>query len=71
MEFPDDIANYKDFTHYAPWINSKMLEWISKDEGLLTTQNLDAYWNKFSEKSINYDVISIGKRIEKYLEENK
>jgi len=41
------------------------------DEGLLTTQNLDAYWNKFSEKSINYDVISIGKRIEKYLKENK
>ncbi|MGP1506490.1 MAG: hypothetical protein ACTTIM_03445 [Campylobacter sp.] len=71
MEFPDDIANYKDLIHYAPWINSKMLEWISKDEGLLTTQNLDAYWNKFSEKSINYDVISIGKRIEKYLKENK
>ncbi|WP_297575556.1 hypothetical protein [uncultured Campylobacter sp.] len=67
MDFVDDIANYMDLTHYSPKINSKMLLWIKEDKGLLTLENFDKYWETFTKKSMEFDIFSIGEKIESYL----
>lgn len=70
-DFPDDIANYKDLRHYGIEINSKMLSWIKNNDGLLTSNNIEVYLKEFTKKSLNYNVISIGEKIEVYLSNNK
>ncbi len=69
--YPDDIAHYKDLTHYHYSFNSQMLKYIKEKKGLLTNQNINKYLEVFTQKSLDYDVVSIGKRIEAYLKNNK
>jgi len=65
--FVDNIANYKDPSHYEYKINSWMLSAIMQDEGLLLTDNVDKYLNIFTEKSLKFDLIGFGKKLDDYL----
>jgi len=65
--FPDDIANYKDLFHYSEKINSWMLDAISRSEGVLTSDNVEKYLSKISEKAQRYDLFELGEKIDTYL----
>lgn len=65
--FVDNIANYKDLNHFEYKINSWMLSAIKDQKGLLTVNNIDHYLQVFTEKSLNYDLLILGNKIEKYL----
>ena len=41
-----DMNNYSDSHHYAPWINSMILKWISENEGRLTEDNYETELSK-------------------------
>ena len=43
QSFLDDLANYKDTSHYSPEYNSRILTWIKNGEHLLNTENLENY----------------------------
>lgn len=59
MDFIDDIANYVDAEHYAEHINSLILDLISKNQGLLQTQNFEAYWQRYEKKARNFDLFKL------------
>ena len=40
-----DLDNYTDSLHYGPWISSEILQMIRKDEGRLTLENFEAYYD--------------------------
>jgi hypothetical protein len=60
-------SEYKDLTHYGPNINTLMLKYIQKGNGLLTKNNINEYLNNFIKRSLDYDVISVGNKLQKYL----
>ena len=64
--FLDDIANYKDTTHYHQRFNSKMLYWMKNGEHELTTSNLDDYIKDITTRATNYSVNKIGDQINDY-----
>lgn len=66
-DYPDDISHYKDLAHYHYSFNSLMLLSIKNGQGLLTNDNVDKYLNDFAKKSLDYDIISLGRKIEEYL----
>ena len=68
MDFPDDIANYKDLLHYSHIINSLILQNIQKDIGLITQGNIDNYLTNFEERSKKFDLLSIDNSIREALE---
>ena len=41
--FPDDIANYKDLSHYADDIDSRILAALKSETHVITRRNVDAY----------------------------
>ena len=45
-----DLNNYRDVIHYASWVNSMMLQAMSKDENRLTPENYES----FIEKNLEY-----------------
>jgi len=55
-DFLDDIANYRDLTHYSEKINSWMLHAIQKERGLLTMQNVNQYLQVVIDKTLKYDL---------------
>ncbi|WP_295391971.1 hypothetical protein [uncultured Thiodictyon sp.] len=65
--FLDDIANYKDTSHYHQRYNSKMLRWMKSGEHQLTPSNLDAYIAVITERAANYPLKNIGAQIDAYL----
>ena len=67
--FPDDIANYKDTTHYHPRFNSKMLTWMKNGRHRLTPANVDAYIETISHLAAAYRIDAIGNKITSYLEQ--
>ncbi|MDA3057797.1 hypothetical protein OFN97_02190 [Campylobacter sp. VBCF_05 NA6] len=62
-DYPDDIANYKDLTHYSHKFNSQMLEYLRDGTGLLTPQNFDEYYAKFEQKSREFDLMPYYEKI--------
>ncbi|MGJ0366215.1 hypothetical protein [Aliarcobacter cryaerophilus] len=70
-EFLDDIANYKDLSHYHQWINSMMLQSFKNKTELLTIQNVDNYIKVAEDKAQNYNIFEISDKIEEYLKNNK
>ena len=68
QSFPDDLANYKDTTHYSPEYNSRILTWIKNGKHLLTTESLENYISAITNKAEQYSVIDIGHEIKKYIE---
>ena len=70
-DFLDDIANYKDLSHYHQSINSMMLNNFKNDIGLLTSDNVENYIKISEEKALNYNVFEIADKISEYLKNNK
>lgn len=56
-DYPDNIANYKDLTHYSHKFNSQMLLYLKDGVGLLNSQNFDAYYEKFEQKAKEFDLM--------------
>lgn len=49
-----NLDNYKDTLHYGEWINSKMLEFMKNDVGLLTKENYKKYIEEEKALYLNY-----------------
>lgn len=58
----NNYDNYKDSTHYGEWINSRMLNHMIIDEGRITRQNKDEYFEKQRNYYLHYDYFSIYKQ---------
>ena len=69
-DFLDDIANYKDGQHYHYSIDSWILSEIEHSRGELTKNNLVRYLDTITEKAQTYDIITIGEKIDTYLQNN-
>lgn len=54
-----DTDNYRDREHYASWINSQILVWISQDIGLVTSENYQEKYEKQKKYFMEYDYDSI------------
>ena len=65
-DFPDDIKNYKDMTHYSPKVNSYMTRSISEHKHRLTSENIDSYIDNISAKAAKYDIRQIAKEMRAY-----
>lgn len=50
-----NLDNYRDKEHYSAEINSKILEWISSDDGLVTKENYKQIIETEKEYYLNYD----------------
>jgi hypothetical protein len=55
----ENLDNYRDKEHYGSWINSKILEWMADDEGLVTNDNYLERLEEEEEYYLNYDYESI------------
>lgn len=66
-DFLDDIANYKDTSHYHQRINSQMLHWMKNGKHELTLSNLEPYIQEITERAAGYPLKQIGAQIEAYL----
>ena len=71
QSFLDDLANYKDTSHYSPEYNSRILTWIKNGEHLLNTENLENYISAITSKAEEYSVIDIGHQIKKYIDSDE
>lgn len=67
--FLDDIANYKDTSHYHQQFNSKMLYWMKEGKHELTPSNLDGYIATITGLAANYPLQKIGSQIDGYLQQ--
>lgn len=65
--FLDDIANYKDTSHYHQRINSQMLHWMKNGEHELTSSSIEPYIQEIAERAANYPLRQIGAQIDAYL----
>ena len=66
-DFLDDIANYKDTSHYHPRFNSRILLWMQSGSHQLTEANLDDYRAEITRRAANYPLQGIGGEIDRYL----
>ena len=54
-----DLNNYKDDTHYAIWINSLILKWLSGEQYRITEENYKDYLKQEYEFYTTFDYTSI------------
>lgn len=54
-----NLDNYKDIIHYSDLVNTKILEWMKDDIGLLTKENYKEHFDFMREFYLNYDYDSI------------
>ena len=54
-----NLDNYRDREHYAPEINSEILQWIQAGDGLITRDNYMSKLEQEKEFYLNYDYDSI------------
>ena len=54
-----NLDNYRDREHYAPEINSAILQWIQAGDGLITRDNYMSKLEQEKEFYLNYDYDSI------------
>ena len=57
--FTDDLANYHDALHYGPWINTRILEAIKKEEYRLTEENVAEYLREERIHRLTFDYASL------------
>lgn len=69
-DFLDDIANYKDTSHYHQKFNSMMLQWMATGEHRLTPTNIETYIEQVTRRARDYPLRNIGERINSYLADN-
>ncbi len=65
--FLDDIANYKDTSHYHQRYNSLMLHWMKNGEHELTPSNIEPYIRIITRRAADYPLMDIGAQIDAYL----
>ena len=58
-EITTNINHYKDKTHYAPWVNSLMLEYMHDGKCELTYDNYEAYLDRELEFYTTFDYASL------------
>ncbi|MCW8930259.1 MAG: hypothetical protein OQL19_08495 [Gammaproteobacteria bacterium] len=63
-EFLDNIAQYKDLTHYEKGINSWMLRSVKNEYGRLDSKNLPHYFQSIDEKNLNFDLLLLQNQID-------
>lgn len=68
--FIDDIATYKDLTHYHYSINSWMLSAMSQKKGLLHKDSIGEYLDTITYKALNYDLVELNNSIKDKLKEH-
>ncbi|OCR14241.1 hypothetical protein [Helicobacter pullorum] len=56
LDYADDVANYKDFTHYNVDMNSLHLDSIKQGKHILDSNNIDSYLKAMEDKIKNYDL---------------
>lgn len=66
--FLDDIAIYKDLTHYHYSINSWMLSAMEQKKGLLHKDSINEYLKSITEKALGYDLIGLDNSIKHKLQ---
>lgn len=71
LSFLDDIANYKDTGHYHPRFDSQMMRWMNRGEHSLNSGKVEEYIEDITQRAKNYNVVSIGEKIEEYLDGRK
>lgn len=59
FELVCDLDNYHDQAHYGEWVNSCILEWMQKDEYLLTNDNYRGYIDSIRNFYNSYDYRSL------------
>lgn len=59
-----DINNYKDFMHYATWVNSYMLRCMYENEYRLTKENYEEYLKQEFNLIVNYDYNSLNGQVD-------
>lgn len=59
LDYADEIANYKDLTHYNVDMNSMQLDAIANGTHILTPQNIDTYLATMESKIKNYDIVPL------------
>lgn len=59
-EITTNLNHYTDVVHYGEWINSKILRWMQRGEGLLTKENYEAYlaWELDFYTSYDYESLN-------------
>lgn len=55
-EFTKDIKNYKDKDHYHPKVNTIMINAIAAKTHILTSLNIDTYFENFKEDIASFDL---------------
>lgn len=71
LDYADDIANYKDLTHYNVDMNSMQLDAIASGTHILTPQNIDSYLATMESKIKNYDITPLIEQIKAWEAQNK
>lgn len=66
--FIDDIATYKDLTHYHYSINSWMLSALEQKKGLLHKDSINEYLKSITQKALDYDLIRLDNSIKQKLQ---
>ncbi|MWV61740.1 hypothetical protein DCO58_07950 [Helicobacter saguini] len=61
MDFPDNLGNYHDLTHFNSWMNDYEIESIANNLHILTPQNIDKYIEITESKIRNYDMETLRK----------
>lgn len=68
--FVDDIANYKDTTHYHPDINEYMVRCFKNGKNMLTAENVEEYLTKSEKLAEDFDFAGFAREANKILKEN-
>lgn len=71
LDYADNIANYKDLTHYNVDMNSMQLNAIANGTHILTLQNIDKYLATMESKIKSYDITPLIEQIKAWEVQNK
>lgn len=69
--FVDDIARYKDVTHYDDGVNEYMAESMGQDRHRLTSANIEAYLARCDELARTFDIKALNDKVQKELAEKE
>jgi hypothetical protein len=67
-DFLDDLANYKDTSHYHPRFNSMMLDWMAAGVHRLSVANVDGYIDEISSRAEHYPLQAVGRKLKGILQ---
>lgn len=68
FDFLDDLANYKDESHFHESINSWLLYAMNEHIGILTEERVEEYIVSITNKARNFNLLALGKIITCYLD---